>query len=921
MAVFLYLNEWRSKECVKFCLSMLWTCLLVLPLSHAQNLPEDFYEQEMIKGLDFATGFTFDETGKMFVWEKKGIVWVVDENGERLQEPLIDISEEVSNWKDHGLLGFTLDNDFLSNGYFYLLYALDLHHYDHFGTPSYHPDSTVVWKPTIGRIARYTADETTGLTTTLEGSRKVLLGETIDNGIPLLYEFHGLGDLKMGQDGTLIVSCGDATSNSGSDLGSDSLGTMVTPALERGIITQDQDIGSYKSQYLGSYSGKLLRIDPETGDGLESNPFYDENSPRSPQSRTWAWGLRNPYRFNLRPNTGSHFPEDGRPGTMYVGDVGNGAWEELNIVENGGENFGWPIMEGYRGHWPYISFDAPQNQLRPNPLYGSGCEEEFFDFKDIYVNPREGGEIVPSNPCNSALPIEDYIVGKPPAIQWSNARWNQPTRAQVMTWADNGFPTGLDIGTEDSGVSGELFDGFSALAGVFYDGDYYPDLYQGKLFCVDFSGWIKIMDFDEENQLLSVEPFHQFAKDIIHIGLNPVDGKLYYLNLAGSIYQINYGGNPPPVAIIDADQFYGASPLTVKFDASASFDSNLPITAYEWDFGDGTTGTGKNIEHVFSTTDDQAKSFEVKLTVMDSLGASSSNYAIVSLNNSPPQVEIISFNDGDLYPLDQGTTLLRLAADVQDAEHRDEELMYQWRTFFHHNDHFHPEPVDFEHETFTLISPLGCGEELYWYRVELTVTDPAGLSTVVSQEVHPYCGPAFIEWLSLEGESAKERVNLAWETSLEEDVIKMEVQRGSDIYSFQPIGQLNIQGAGYPYAFVDEQPNLGANFYRIKAYKSNGAYRYSNILNIGYPTYPDIRIYPNPVKNRFVIDVKKARADWLMLTLFNEQGIVVQQIEWEATIDEASQHTALPIQLPNGLYFYRVINGDERGTGKLVIKR
>jgi hypothetical protein len=70
-----------------------------------------------------------------------------------------------------------------------------------------------------------------------------------------------------------------------------------------------------------------------------------------------------------------------------------------------------------------------------------------------------------------------------------------------------------------------------------------------------------------------------------------------------------------------------------------------------------------------------------------------------------------------------------------------------------------------------------------------------------------------------------------------------------------------------------------------------------------------------------VIDVKKARADWLMLTLFNEQGIVVQQIEWEATIDEASQHTALPIQLPNGLYFYRVINGDERGTGKLVIKR
>ena len=77
------------------------------------------------------------------------------------------------------------------------------------------------------------------------------------------------------EDGTLLISIGDATSNHGTDIGGDSLGTFVSQALELGIIGLDQDLGSYKSQYLGSYSGKILRIDAKNGDGLASNPFFD----------------------------------------------------------------------------------------------------------------------------------------------------------------------------------------------------------------------------------------------------------------------------------------------------------------------------------------------------------------------------------------------------------------------------------------------------------------------------------------------------------------------------------------------------------------------------------------------------------------------------------------------------------------------
>ncbi|WP_282775419.1 PQQ-dependent sugar dehydrogenase [Phaeodactylibacter xiamenensis] len=886
----------------------------------AQELPEDFYDITYLTELDNPMGMTFDENGRMYVWEKKGVVRVVDTAGNLYPEPLIDISEEVSNWKDHGLMGFTLDNDFLANGYFYLLYALDLHHYEYYGTPEYSPDSTVTWKPTIGRVVRYRADPTTAYLRVLEGSRHILLGETIEDGIPLMYEFHGLGDLVMGQDGTLLISAGDGTSNGGPDTGGDEYGTMASEAIATGIITEDEDLGSYRAQYLANYNGKIMRIDPETGDGLSSNPFFQLDAPRSPQSRIWAYGFRNPYRIQVRPNTGSHYSEDGDPGTLYIGDVGNGAWEELDIAPEGGLNFGWPMMEGFGSHWPYINEPAPANQLHPNPLYGNGgCDQPFLNFKDLYVNPREDGHRVPSNPCDDSVPIEGYTVGTMPTLQWSNARWNPPTRAQVASFDDNGWYKGLNVDAPESSLEDtELFDGFSSLAGVFYEGDQYPDEYHGKYFMVDFSGWIKVADFDDADQLHSVKPFHSNAKDIIHLALNPADGKLYYISLEGTVHQISYGGNPPPVAKIQAEQFFGPGPLTVEFDGSASYDSNLPIVRYEWDFGDGTTAEGQNVEHTYTGTGQQR--YTAVLTVYDSLGASATDEAVVALNNTPPQVNIISFQDGDRYPLDQSTTLLRLEAEVTDAEHADEELMYEWRTFLHHNDHFHPDPVDFEHLSFALISPLGCQEELYWYRIQLTVTDPGGLKTSVTQRVYPYCGDPFLEWNELAGAAAEGGVNLTWDTQLEDSLAYFEVQRSPDAYKFTALGQVAAKGNGQ-YTFFDDGPRRGTNIYRVKAVTENGAYRYSNPLRIGYPEPLAINVFPNPARDAFTLELLEAQAGQVRLELLDETGRVVLEKSWETDTGEPFSERILPGQLPNGAYFYRVTNGAQRHYGQLILLR
>jgi hypothetical protein len=123
---------------------------------------------------------------------------------------------------------------------------------------------------------------------------------------------HTVGNLAFGPDGKLYVSNGDGTSFG-----------RVDPRTAR-------------VQSVDSLSGKLLRIDPITGDGLADNPFYN-GDPDANRSKVFNYGLRNPFRFAFHPETG----------LPYIGDVGWNTWEEINA--GAGENFGWPYFEGGSG--------------------------------------------------------------------------------------------------------------------------------------------------------------------------------------------------------------------------------------------------------------------------------------------------------------------------------------------------------------------------------------------------------------------------------------------------------------------------------------------------------------------------------------------------------------------------------------------
>jgi glucose/arabinose dehydrogenase/PKD repeat protein len=883
------------------------------------QLPEDFYEEVWDTDFERLTGVCFDEEGRGFVWERSGLVHRLDTNGIRLPDPLLDIREEVADWWDMGMLGLTLDPGFQDNGRFYVLYSADRHHVEFFGTPDYDPDLTITNEATIARITRFTADPATDFTTLVPNSRKVLVGQTLSSGIPLLFKTHGMGALVFGTDGTLLVSCGDSSYPDDFDTGNDP-NSYYEQALADGIIREAENVGAYRSQMINSLNGKILRIDPETGEGIASNPFFDSDQPRAARSLVWALGLRNPYRFTLMPNTGSHYPGDGNPGVLVVGDVGSNKWEELNLVTKGGQNFGWPLYEGFAIREPFAQQITP-NQDAPNPLFDNDqCASPFFNFQDLLFEDHQNPP-PPINPCDPSMLIPADITTfthTRPAMAYRNRNGDLGPKVYIGQYGPDGEALSISMENPNAGLNGEVIDGTCSMAGVFYEEGNFPDEYKGRYFHIDFSGWLKLIDFDDNLQPIFIEPFYELAEDITSIAVHPKQGCLYYIDIRDNeLRRICYGGTPAPLPVIDADATFGPSPLNVQFSAAASSTvTNAPLT-YFWDFGDGTQSSEQEPLHTFTTPDQTPTPFEVQLTVTDTAGQSRTAKRIISINNTPPKAEITSIPEGMLYPL-SSSTLLMLRGTATDAEQQPSELTYQWRTFLHHNDHFHTGLISNEQTPYALISPLGCGDEPYWYRVELEVSDGAGLSSQDSRLIYPYCGPDFPGWIYLTSEPQEKAVRLEWKVDQESNIVSYEIQRSADFFHFDVLGQLQAtQGSGV-YSFVDQQPIKGENIYRIKAVQSDGAISFSTLETISFPNTGNIRLYPNPFTDQLQIEIQRVRSASLPFRLFDSVGRVFFLQSIDAIPNQPLSIELSMSDLPAGIYFYVLENGTERVEGKLL---
>lgn len=680
---------------------------LVAPLG--AQVPADYVDEEVAAPFSGAVGTLALEDDAWLVWERRGQVWSVQEG--EAPELLLDISEEVGRWRDHGLLGVAVDPAFEDgSGFLYLAYVVDRHHLLHFGTGGYDPGTDEYFDATIGRVTRYAVIE--GAVDL--GSRLILLGEDITSGVPITYETHGIGTLAFGPDGALWLSTGDGATFTSVDAGSNP-GTYYAQALTDGILRSEENVGAFRSQMVGSLCGKLLRFDPETGDGLPDNPFYDKVSPRSAQSRVWALGLRNPFRFAI--------DEDGH---VAIGDVGWSAKEEWNLATERGLNFGWPLFEGLDTNTVYVAATTA-NLDAPNPAFGGSCTQSHFDFQELLLADDPEHDTIALNSCDgSPIPAPTFHHTRP-AIDWNHG----PDEARVPTFTGQA-PSHEVLGTPQSPVLGDSFAGGCSVAGAWMNDPLFGDFRDLYLHADFTGGWVRALRFDGTT-LLEVAPFGD---------LGPVTDfaargdALYYVPYAsgpneGSLRRVRYDGNAAPVAVATVDD-------ELRLDGSSSFDPEGQPLTFLWDLGALGTSTVPSPLIPFPPG-----VHPITLTVTDPGGASAQTSLTVHAGNTAPTAAITGDPSGAHFNA-ASPGLISLIAQGTDAE--DGTPTWTWRLRRLHGGHAHElgtsvgPTLDFTPPTVHQDGAFTAIE------VELEASDSGGLTTITRWYAYPDFGGATPNW-------------------------------------------------------------------------------------------------------------------------------------------------------------------------------
>jgi glucose/arabinose dehydrogenase len=916
-----------------FVIAMFFICTT----ANSQTFNAGFSASTIASSCSQPVGAAFNKTGtKLFIWEKGGKVYVCNWNNatqlyDKQSTAVLDISEEVGNWRDHGMLGFALDPNYDINGYIYLLYVVDRHHLINYGTATYNAATNDYFKATIGRITRYKLITNSGNLLADVTTRTILLGESKSTGFPILHESHGIGSLVFASDGTLLAGCGDASSYNTTD-GGNLAETYQVQSIADGNISANENVGAFKAQMINSLAGKLIRIDPATGNGVSSNPFYETSNPRSAKSRMWTMGLRNPFRFCARPGTGSTNPATGDIGELYIGDVGWGTFEELNIIKAPASNCGWPIFEGLKYLNSY-AIKITDNKDEPNPLFGiGGCSQQYFTFQNLIKQATADNINNVYNPCNLSSIITSgnnrRNFHRVPALDWKHG----VDSARVKIFNGNILEV-AQIGSPISGVTGTPFRGNAAAGTCWYTGTMFPLEYRNTCFQADYGGnWIKSITIQNTDQVQKVTQFGSGFAAIVCITENPLDGSMVIVDLGNNtVKKIVYGGNQSPVTVLSSNQNYGPSALLVNFTGSNSYDPGGGPITYSWNFGDPTSGNNTSIainpSHTFTTLNSNPKKYIIKLTVTDNQSASTIDSMIISVNNTPPIVNITSPVKNSFYSLG-ADTIYSLNATVTDAEHGPGQLTYKWQTFLRHNNHKHAEPVDTNKITAELISRIGCNGDNYYWQVNLTVTDAAGLSTVDSSKIFPDCngGPLPIILSSFTIIQQNNTNILNWITESEINMKWFDVERSYDGVNFDRIGTLlakRAQGLG-SYEWKDDNHSLGYNYYRLKMIDIGGNFKYSFIVRVftGKWDSNEILVTPNPVMNNSVIIGSNfLKSEKIQIQIIDIKGSVVI-IQNEVTRPGYNSFKIENLQrLSTGIYFAEIIFEGGKKITRLIKSR
>ncbi|MFZ1290550.1 MAG: PQQ-dependent sugar dehydrogenase [Melioribacteraceae bacterium] len=236
-----------------------------------------------------------DDTDRMFIVLQKGKIFVFPNDDEIKSANLfLDIEQKVLFGGEQGLLGLAFHPNYKTNGKFFVNYVAE------------NPRRTIISKFTVSDDPNVANSK----------SEEILLE------VEQPYSNHNGGQIVFGLDGYLYISFGDG--GSGGD-------------------------PENRAQNLTELLGKIIRIDIDKNENGKlysipiDNPFKGNSN--NYREEIYAYGLRNVWRFSFDSKN-----------NLWAADVGQNAWEEVNLIENGG-NYGWRIMEGFHCYNPSENCD------------------------------------------------------------------------------------------------------------------------------------------------------------------------------------------------------------------------------------------------------------------------------------------------------------------------------------------------------------------------------------------------------------------------------------------------------------------------------------------------------------------------------------------------------------------------------------
>lgn len=273
-----------------------------------------------------------DGSGRLFVLERVGTIRII-QDGEVLEEPFLDISEQTKiDFLEQGLLGMAFHPDYENNGRFFVYYSDYQTNGDHFLVEySVSEDDPNLANPDSGRVVLTVEDP---------------------------YVNHNGGTMHFGPDGYLYLTIGD-----GGLAGDPYDNAQDTEDLLGSILRLDVD-------NQGSEPYGIPEDNPFAPGGVQQSAVANEaaqDGSYHPDARPeiFQYGLRNAWQFSFDPANGD----------MYIADVGQIAWEEINYVpadQIGGQNFGWDAMEGAHCYPPSEGQSCAQEGVLPVAEYTHG---------------------------------------------------------------------------------------------------------------------------------------------------------------------------------------------------------------------------------------------------------------------------------------------------------------------------------------------------------------------------------------------------------------------------------------------------------------------------------------------------------------------------------------------------------------------